>query len=333
MTCQVDHIKEWELFTLVSLDGQQQEHQQRQGKNPPYGQLGISGKYLISAGTGSPVQLHGMSLFWSQWMPQYYNKTTVNALKCSWNTNVIRAAMAVEEKGYLENKERELQKIYAVIDAAIEAGIYVVVDWHDHNAQNHKNDSIEFFTKISKKYGNYPNIIYETFNEPLKVSWSDLKPYHEAVIAAIRTYDKNNVIIVGTPYWSQFVDEAANNPITNFKNIAYSLHYYSGSHKQDLRNRAITAIYKNIALFVTEYGTVNDDGNGGVDQNESELWWNFLDQNKISYINWSISDKDEGASALKPGTTASQIGNSTKWTTSGIFVRNKYISQNNGVSH
>uniref|UniRef100_A0A914YRG2 Glycoside hydrolase family 5 domain-containing protein n=1 Tax=Panagrolaimus superbus TaxID=310955 RepID=A0A914YRG2_9BILA len=177
------------------------------GANPPYGQLGISGKYLVQAATGLPVQLHGMSLFWSQWMAQFYNQETVTALKCTWNTNVIRAAMGVETGGYLDNKQAELQKVYAVIDSAIASGIYVVVDWHDHNASHHQNDAIQFFTNISKKYGNYPNIIYETFNEPLKVSWSsDLKPYHQAVIAAIRANDPNNVIVVGTPNWSQNVD-------------------------------------------------------------------------------------------------------------------------------
>ena len=316
----------------------------------PYGRLAIQGKYLVSAATNQPVTLHGMSLFWSQWMGQFYNSATVNALKCSWNSNVVRAAMGVESGGYLDNKQAELQKVYAVIDAAIAAGIYVVVDWHDHNAQYHQSQAIEFFTNISQKYGNYPNIIYETYNEPLQVSWSNVlkvsasalqesqdtdfhfQPYHQAVIAAIRANDPHNVIVVGTPTWSQFVDEAANDPITNYNNIAYTLHYYSGTHKQDLRDRATTAINKNITIFVTEYGTVNADGNGGVDTNESNLWWNFLDQNKISYINWSVADKDEGSAALKPGTTAQQVGDPSKTTTSGQFVKSKLTSQNNGVS-
>uniref|UniRef100_A0A914XV07 Glycoside hydrolase family 5 domain-containing protein n=1 Tax=Panagrolaimus superbus TaxID=310955 RepID=A0A914XV07_9BILA len=229
----------------------------------PYGRLAIKGRFLVSAATGLPVQLHGMSLFWSQWMPQFYNQETVVALKCSWNTNVVRVAMGVESGGYLDNKQAELEKVYAVIDAAIASGIYVVVDWHDHNAQDHRDYAIEFFTNISQKYGNYPNIIYETYNEPLKVSWSDvLKPYHQAVIAAIRANDPNNVIVVGTPNWSQYVDEAANDPITNYNNIAYTLHYYSGTHRQDLRDRTTTAINKNLPIFVTEYGTVNADGSG-----------------------------------------------------------------------
>uniref|UniRef100_A0A914CKY1 Glycoside hydrolase family 5 domain-containing protein n=1 Tax=Acrobeloides nanus TaxID=290746 RepID=A0A914CKY1_9BILA len=267
------------------------------GDGVPYGRLAVSEKGIVSAATGQPVQLRGMSLFWSQWMGQFYNADTVQALKCSWNTNVVRAAMGVEQDGYLSNPERELQKVFSVVDAAIANGMYVIVDWHDHNAINHQSQA----------------------------------PYHEAVIAAIRANDPDNIIVVGTPNWSQYVDEAANDPITNYKNIAYTLHYYAGTHKQDLRNRATAALNKGLPLFVTEYGTVNADGGGAVDTNESNLWWNFLDENQISYVNWALDDKDEGSAALIPGTTSQQVGDDSRLTASGRFVKDKYKSQNNGV--
>jgi hypothetical protein len=78
-----------------------------------------------------------MSLFWSQWTEgsTFYNKDTVQALKCSWNANVVRAAMGVEEGGYLTNAALEQGKAETIIQAAIDLGIYVIVDWHDHNAQ------------------------------------------------------------------------------------------------------------------------------------------------------------------------------------------------------
>lgn len=142
------------------------------GANPPYGQLGISGKYLVQASNNQPVQLRGMSLWWSQWMSQFYNADTVNALKTSWNCNVIRAAMGVEMGGYLDNPNTEIQKVYAVVDAAIAAGIYVIVDWHDNNAQYHQGQAIQFFGNISQKYGANPHVIYEIFYQPESVSWS-----------------------------------------------------------------------------------------------------------------------------------------------------------------
>uniref|UniRef100_A0AC34RIA3 Glycoside hydrolase family 5 domain-containing protein n=1 Tax=Panagrolaimus sp. JU765 TaxID=591449 RepID=A0AC34RIA3_9BILA len=255
--------------------------------SPPYGKLAIRGKNLVQASTGHPVQLHGMSLFWHQWMGQFYNHAAVRALKCSWNCNVVRAAIGAERGGYIENPGEALDKAHAVINAAIAEGIYVVVDWHDENAHQHRNKAIEFFNNISQTYKGRDNIIYEIYNEPTNVSWSnDLKPYHIEVIKAIRKNDPNNVIIVGTPIWSQNVDDAANDPLQGFENIAYTLHYYAGTHKEALRNKAKYAISKNLPIFVTEYGLVNSDGNGDVNEEESNKWWRFLDDNKISYINW-----------------------------------------------
>ena len=102
---------------------------------------------------------------------------------------------------------------------------------------------INFFTYIAKTYGSNPNIIYETFNEPLQIDWSIVKSYHEKVVAAIRKYDKKNLIVLGTTTWSQDVDIAAANPVSG-SNLCYTLHYYAASHKQSLRDKAQTALNK-----------------------------------------------------------------------------------------
>lgn len=266
------------------------------------------------------VQLRGMSLFWSQWMPQFYNFETVKNLKEHWNINVIRAAMAVEHEGYLEHPEREKQKVMEVIDAAIELDIYVIVDWHDHNAENHLEEAKTFFSEIAEKYQNYPNIIYETYNEPLDVSWSNvLKPYHEEVIASIRQYDKDNIIVLGTPNWSQRVDLAAADPVSG-ENLAYTLHFYAGTHKEDLRQKAEIAIQKGLAIFVTEFGTTNADGDGNVDKEETQKWFDFMNEHDLSWCNWSITSKDEASAAIIPETTPQDLSKEENLSTSGKVV-------------
>jgi len=300
---------------------------------PPYGQLSVNGTKLVGS-NGQAVALHGMSLFWSQWSEGsiFYKKETVQALKCSWNANLVRAAMAVEEGGYLSNASAEQAKIETVIQAAIDQGIYVIVDWHDHNAHNHVDQAVQFFSAISKKYGSNPHIIYEIFNEPLQVSWdSVVKPYHQKIVNVIRANDPKNVIVLGTPTWSQDVDVAANSPVSG-SNLMYTLHYYAASHKQSLRDKAQAALNKGLALFVTEYGTVDASGGGSVDAQSSAEWWNFLDANKISYANWAIDNKSEASAALQPGTSSSQVGDDSRLTESGKLVKNKLKSQNNGVS-
>src|SRR5690606_940136 len=107
----------------------------------------------------------------------------------------------------------------------------------------------------------------------------------------IRQHDKDNIIVVGTPNWSQRVDLAAMNPIDG-DNIAYTLHFYAGTHGQELREKAEVAIEKGLALFVTEYGTTNADGDGPVHKEATAEWYEFMDHHKLSWCNWSIAAKD-----------------------------------------
>lgn len=292
-----------------------------------HGQLSISGTNLVDS-KGEIIVLRGMSLFWSQWGGQYYNEETIKWLRDDWKCTVVRLAMGVEGGGYLENSYAEYQKITTAIDACIKLGIYVIVDWHDHHAESHLNESINFFNNISLKYGNNPNILYELYNEPLAVSWKDvIKPYAQAVVNTIRKNDSKNVIIVGTPNWSQDVDDVINNRIID-QNTAYSLHFYTSTHKDWLRNKAIKAINAGIPLFVSEWGLSEANGTGAINQSESSSWLSFLEQYNLSWCNWSIINKDESSAALLPTTTNLSGWSDNQLSESGKIIRAYLIQEN-----
>ena len=292
-----------------------------------YGQLRVEGNKIVSM-QGDTVVLEGMSLFWSQWIDTYYNYDCIRWLRDDWHCEVIRAAVGTAHGGYLDNPETEMKKICKVIEACIDLGIYVIVDWHSHKAESEQEESIDFFSEIACLYGDKPNVIYEIYNEPLRVSWDKVvKPYHEAVIASIRNYDPDNIIIVGTTHWSQNIDEAADNPIPD-ENVAYSLHFYAGTHKQWLRDKALCALDKNIALWVTECGTCNSDGNGPIDHTEFELWYDFMRTHKISWCNWSVSDKLETSAALLPDAEPEGGWSESELSESGKLVRSKIREAN-----
>ena len=287
-----------------------------------HGQLSVKGNKIIDK-NGEPVQLQGMSMFWSQWMGKYYNYKTIKWLIEDWKCSVIRVAVGIGDSGYLQFPEIENKKITEVIDAAIELGIYVIIDWHDHNAIKHLNESQKFFVQMAKKYGKYPNIIYETYNEPIHYNWSDnIKPYHISVIDSIRKYDTKNIVLCGTPNWDQEIDKAAADPI-NLPNIAYTVHYYADTHKQWLRDRVTDALNKNIAVFISEYGTCDASGNGAINYAESYAWYKFMDDNKLSHCNWSVADKVETASILKPKASVDGNWSTNQITPSGLMVRAK----------
>ena len=280
---------------------------------------------------GNVVVLRGMSLFWSQWMPQFYNKNTVDWLVKDWNVNVIRAAMAVESQGYLRNPDREKAKIFAVIDACIEQNIYVIVDWHDHNAVDHEKQAIEFFKEIATKYGTHPHLIYETYNEPLNThTWPQIKKYHEAVVAEIRKIDPDNLILLGSSWWDQAVDEASKDPLEGFANLAYTFHFYTSdrNHQQKLRDQADTAIKNGLCLFISECGVSESSGNGDFDTEKTDLWFDWAERNEISWCVWSIADKNETSAALLPGASKDGGWKIDELTPGGKYIREKIRALN-----
>lgn len=284
------------------------------------GQLQVINTQL-SDQNGKPVVLGGVSFGWSNWHGRFYTEDAVKWLKKDWNVNVVRAAMGVEpEDGFLKNPGENLKKVEAVIKGAIDAGIYVIIDWHAHDI--HTDAAKFFFAHMSKLYGHYPNIIYEIFNEPDKETWPEVKKYAEEVIAVIRQNDPVNIILVGNPEWDQRVDLVQADPIQNQTNIMYTMHFYSGTHRQFLRDRVDAALAAGIPIFISESGVSEASGDGKPDYQEMEIYLEWMKKNKLSWVAWSISDKKEICSMLLP--SASSNGN---WKTSQLNESGKRIRE------
>jgi len=274
---------------------------------------------------GQPASFSGNSLFWSNtnWGgDKYYNANVVRWLKTDWKANLVRVAMGVEEGGgYLQDPAANKARVKAVVDAAIANDMYVIIDWHTHHAEQYQWQAVAFFEEMARTYGRNNHVIYEIYNEPLQISWSGtIKPYAQAVVNAIRAIDPDNLIIVGTPSWSQEVDAASRDRLAG-SNIAYTLHFYAGTHGQSLREKAQTALNNGIALFVTEWGSVSANGDGSVNETETMAWVNFMKTHGISNANWALNDKAEGASALVPGASPQGGWSSQQLTPSGTLAK------------
>lgn len=283
------------------------------------GNLQVVGTQL-SDRNGKAIRLVGTSFGWSNWHPRFYNRNTVKWLKTDWNVNVVRASMGIDPEGaYLQNPEKSKTLIEKVIDAAIKEGIYVIIDWHAH--QIHTEAAQKFFAEMSSKYGKYPNVIYEIYNEPEKQSWSEVKEYSEKIIATIRKNDPDNIILVGCPEWDQRIDLVQNDPIQNVKNIMYTVHFYAATHGQWLRNRTDSAIKSGIPVFISESAGMEANGDGKIDDAEWKKYIDWMDEKKLSWISWSISDKDETCSMLLPTASSEGGWSVTDLKDSGIKTR------------
>ena len=291
-----------------------------------FGALSVRGNRIVDA-QGRAVALSGVSHFWSNTgfgQEAFYNPETVAYFAKDWHASLFRAAMGADSDGsYLDDPQANRKRAETVIDAAIANGAYVIIDWHSHHAERNPREAMQFFTAMARKYGGTPNVIYEIYNEPLAdTRWKDdVKPYALKVIAAIRSVDPDNIIIVGSPHWSQDADIAAQDPIAGYVNIAYTMHFYAGTHKADLRTRTQAALDAGLPIVVTEWGTINADGDGAVAAAETRRWVEFMDENCLSNANWAVSNKREGASIFKPGTSPTGPWSDADLTASGRLVK------------
>lgn len=284
------------------------------------GRLKIKDNKLVNK-YNENIQLRGVSTHGIQWYSDLANFTNIRTLKEDFNANVFRVSMYTEESGYIQNPSLK-DKLYDIVNTAINMDMYVIIDWHilsDGDPLTHVEESEKFFSEVSEKYKGVPNIIYEICNEPngSNVTWdNNIKPYAERIIKRIRENDPISIVVVGTSTWSQDVDKAALNPIDD-KYTMYSLHFYSETHTAYLRDRVKTVIDK-IPIFVTEFGVSDASGNNGVYFSEAKLWIDFLNENNISWVNWSLSNKNESSALLKPNT---EIINDDNLSESGKFVK------------
>lgn len=293
-----------------------------------HGQLSVKNGQLVDK-NGKGYQLRGMSTHGLTWFPEFVNESAFKTLRDDWNTNVVRLAMYVDEWGngqcYMGNKSGSLELLEKGVDICIKLDMYVIIDWHVLNPgdpSKYTNEAKSFFETVSKRYAKYPNVIYEICNEPNGgASWSgNIKPYAEKIIPVIRKNAPNSVIIVGTPTWSQEIDKPLSDPL-NYKNVMYAFHFYAATHA-GLRSNVENCVAQGLPVFVSEFGTCDASGGGANDFNETQKWLSYFDKQGISYCNWSICNKDETCSVLRPGTSANGNWSESDLTENGKWMRN-----------
>ena len=273
---------------------------------------------------GNEVQVRGMSLYWSliERGTDFYNDEKITWMVDSMRIELIRAAMGVDlnwgRGNYFTDTEKYRAFLDSVIVSAIKNDIYVIIDYHSHTAHLDPKSSMLFFEYVAQKWGAYDNVIFEIYNEPTDARWNWIKLYAETVIPVIRKYS-DNMVIVGSPAWDQTPDLFVKEPVEG-ENISYSFHYYAGTHTISNQGiRAEKAMAGGLSVIVSEWGTINANGDGEVSDRNAE-WQEWVDLHQLSSANWSASSVPEGASAFE--STNMELTASGKWLADNVFSKN-----------
>lgn len=292
--------------------------------------LHVENQHIVDS-QGKEFILKGVSSHGLAWFPQYINKKSFQTLRDEFQVNTIRLAMyTAEDGGYcVSDNKTELEKL---IDQGVqytkELGMYVIIDWHilsDNNPLKYKKEAKDFFERISQKYKNEQHILYEICNEPNgETTWNDIKTYANEIIPVIRK-NTDNIIVVGTPTWSQDIDKVVQNPLKQ-DNIVYALHYYAATHQDELRQKYISCVDK-IPIFVSEFGICDASGNGNIDEQSADEWMRLLDENKTGRVLWNLSNKNETSAIIQSSCQKTSGWKQSDLTQSGLWLLKAYTNQ------
>ena len=286
------------------------------------GRLHVEGTQLRDD-AGEAVQLRGVSTHGLTWYPDFVNDSLFGQVSGDWNCNLVRLAMyaSVYTGGEKDECYALMQK---GIEAAVAADQYVIIDWHILEKGDPNSElpaALDFFERISTEYADCPNLIFEICNEPNgETDWADIRNYADQVIPVIRSIIPESVILVGTPEFDRNLGDALLRPLA-YDNVMYVLHFYTASHDEGLRGELSSALEAGLPVFISECGLTESDGDGRIDFGSAADWFQYLNDKKISYAVWSLSDKDESSAFFKPGFDPYAAISDQDLTDTGLWVR------------
>jgi len=306
-----------------------------------HNQLSVKGTDIVDI-YGNKFQLRGISTHGINWDvgAPFVNEAAFKTVRDEWGVNAVRLAMyTTEYNGYCTGSNQTALKniLNNGVQYATNLGMYAIIDWHvlsDQNPLTYKNQAKTFFAEMASKYASYNNVIYEICNEPNNCSWQDIKTYANEIIPIIRKYDKDAIIIVGTPTYSQLgaqghTNEVADSPLTGYSNIMYALHFYAASsiHSQYLPDKLKYAIGKGVPVIVSEFGMSQESGDGNINTAMGKTWLDLMDENNVSYFAWSLSNKNESSALLVSSTNKTSGWIDSELSPAGKWIKYQYLAR------
>ena len=253
----------------------------------------VNGKIVNKS--GEPIQLTGMSTFHIGLGSECYMHEGLESINL-YGANLIRDVLYTANTtsgnalGYISDKEYHKKIFERVISDAISLDMYVLLDWHinvDGNPLTYLDEAKAFFNEMSKKYASTPNVLYEICNEPNGSggTWKNIKKYANEIIPIIRGNASNQIIVIGTPNYSDDIASAYADPITGYENIMYTYHDYDRNY-----TKIQSYIDSKFPIFMTEWG-IRDGQSGTGDMSKAKELIDWAKKNSVSWTAWALYQK------------------------------------------
>jgi len=253
----------------------------------------------------------GSREFWRSYRKNYITRDDIQFLKKA-GFNSIRIPM--HYKFFADGSNEGFELLDPVVAWAREAGLYVILDMHCapggqtganiddsdnypwlYQSPSSQKQLIAIWTRIAAHYSRNPTVLgYDLLNEPIPAIptlaplHGMLEPVYKRVTAAVRTVDRNHVIILEGANWA--ADFTVFGPPFD-KNVMYSFHKYWMATVPGAIQPFIDYREKyNVPLWLGESGENNDEW--------VQQFRELLEANQINWAFWPYKKMDSTASPM-----------------------------------
>ncbi len=275
----------------------------------------VSGDHIIrlrGAGVGDPFLNHGY-----QPPPDY------ETLRRRWNANAVRISIhpyVWRQASIFGGRDRIIALMRSEIQSAIDAGHFVVLDWHvtgwpdgfarpsDPGEPPGLHDpgfalACDFWNQASAAFGKNNAIAFEVWNEPVRgpsdwkpgpEDWRQLRPYWDRLIAIIRSHSDNLIILAGGS-WAYSLKGIREMPPAD-ANVAFSWHVYAGKENNDEARwaEAFDELSLDYPVIVSEWGFAENGApwyRGGVADFGAKFASSWLEGRGLHWMAWCFNDE------------------------------------------
>lgn len=216
-----------------------------------------------------------------------------------WATKILRLAVVPNDAGsgtpvgYQPGIQYYERFLRPTVDYARKKGLYVIIDWHYVDTTTlHQETTTAFWQDIAPHFAADSNVLFELYNEPTNAgSWATTKPDMQTWYDLVRGAAPDNLVLVGTPNWSQLVGNAANDPLEG-TNIVYVAHMYPQHWQAQSLKDQITTASALVPVFMTEWGFWNspmDPLLNGTITSYGDPLKQFIEERHLSWSAWCAS--------------------------------------------
>lgn len=241
------------------------------------GRLEVRGPDLLYR--GRPILLQGVAMGDAVIARENKPASDYTRISRDWNANVVRLDI---HPSVWKHQDRTVvrQKLRSEVEAALAAGLFVIIDWHPIGWPNGYSEpnrwggdadlydpSFElaesFWRAMASDYGRDGRVLFEFWNEPVREAdysdnvprWEELRPYFQRLVDLVRRMGARNVLIATGNQWAYNLRGIAEHPLRG-RDIAYAWHVYAGASENNHHEWAwhLAELQKRFPVFVTEWG-------------------------------------------------------------------------------